>query len=58
MNHYERDRLIAIKKAREWTSTNFVVLDTETTGLDNMGCIVEFSCIDREGVPRQPYLPV
>ena len=50
MNHYERDRLMAVKKAREWTSTNFVILDTETTGLDDMGRIVELSCIDREGI--------
>lgn len=49
MNHYERDRLKAVKKAREWTSTNFVILDTETTGLDAAARIVEFSCIDRAG---------
>ena len=50
MKHCERDdRLMAVKKAREWTSTNFVTLDTETTGLDDTGRIVEFSCIDREG---------
>ena len=49
MNHYERDRLMAVKRARVWTSSNFVILDTETTGLDDMGRIVELSCIDREG---------
>ena len=49
MKHYEQDRLMAVKKTGEWTSTNFVILDTETTGLDDMGRIVEFSCIGREG---------
>ena len=50
MKHCERDdRLMAVKKAKEWTSTNFVILDTETTGLDRHARIVEFSCIDRAG---------
>ena len=50
MKHCERDdRLMAVKKAREWASTNFVILDTETTGLDRHARIVEFSCIDRAG---------
>ena len=50
MKHCERaDHLMAVKKAKEWTSTNFVILDTETTGLDRHARIVEFSCIDRGG---------
>ena len=43
------DRWTAIEMAREWVSKNFVILDTETTGLDSLARIVEISCIDREG---------
>ena len=38
-NHNEEDRLAAIEAAREWTSMDFVILDTETTGLGSLACI-------------------
>ena len=45
----EADRLAAIWTAQRWASTNFVVLDTETTGLGHLDRIVEVSCIDKDG---------
>ena len=42
-------RQAAIETAKTWITKNFVILDTETTGLDSLARIVEISCIDREG---------
>ena len=42
-------RQAAIETARTWVSKDFVILDTETTGLYSPARIVEISCIDREG---------
>ncbi|MDY0227344.1 MAG: 3'-5' exonuclease [Desulfomicrobium apsheronum] len=42
-------RRIAIKEARELLETDFVVVDTETTGLGPDAEIVEISIIDRDG---------
>ena len=39
----------AIETARTWVTKDFVILDTETTGLYSPARIVEISCIDREG---------
>lgn len=39
----------AIDEARAWMSEDFVILDTETTGLDETAEIVEISVIDRQG---------
>ena len=44
-----RDRFAAIGAAKQWSSMNFVILDTETTDRGSLAHIVEFSCIDREG---------
>lgn len=43
-------RRIAIKEARELLETDFVVVDTETTGLGPDAEIVEISIIDRDGI--------
>jgi DNA polymerase III epsilon subunit-like protein len=58
-------RRIAIKEARELLETDFVVVDTETTGLGTDAEIVEISIIDRDGTdlftslvrPNMPILP-
>ena len=42
-------RQAAIETARTWVTKDFVILDTETTGLYSPARIVEISCIDREG---------
>ena len=42
-------RQAAIETARTWVTRDFVILDTETTGLYSPARIVEISCIDREG---------
>ena len=42
-------RQAAIETARTWVAKNFVILDTETTGLHSSARIVEISCIDRDG---------
>ena len=44
----QRDRSVAIGAAKQSASMNFVILDTETTGLGSLAHIVEFSCINRE----------
>ena len=58
-------RRIAIKEARELLFSDFIVMDTETTGLGNDAEIVEISIIDAEGTdiftslvrPNMPILP-
>ena len=58
-------RRIAIKEARELLQSDFVVMDTETTGLGADAEIVEISIIDRDGTdlftslvrPNMPILP-
>ena len=58
-------RRIAIKEARELLASEFVVMDTETTGLGADAEIVEISIIDRDGTdlftslvrPNMPILP-
>jgi len=58
-------RRIAIKEARELLESDFVIVDTETTGLGNDAEIVEISIIDRDGTdlftslvrPNMPILP-
>ena len=47
--NHEIDRQAAIETAKTWVTKNFVILDTETTGLYSPARIVEISCIDREG---------
>ena len=42
-------RQAAIETARTWVTRDFVILDTETTGLYSPARIVEISCIDVEG---------
>ena len=42
-------RQAAIETAKTWVAKDFVILDTETTGLYSPARIVEISCIDREG---------
>ena len=42
-------RQAAIETARTWVAKDFVILDTETTGLYSPARIVEISCIDGEG---------
>ena len=42
-------RQATIETARTWVTKNFVILDTETTGLYLPARIVEISCIDRDG---------
>ena len=49
MDFLRRDRFAAIGAAKQWSSMNFVILDTETTDRGSLAHIVEFSCIDREG---------
>lgn len=58
-------RRIAIKEARELLQSDFVVMDTETTGLGPDAEIVEISIIDADGTdlftslvrPNMPILP-
>ena len=58
-------RRIAIKEARELLESDFVIVDTETTGLGNDAEIVEISIIDSDGTdlftslvrPTMPILP-
>lgn len=58
-------RRVAIKEARELLASDFVVMDTETTGLGLDAEIVEISIIDRDGTdlftslvrPNMPILP-
>jgi len=58
-------RRIAIKEARELLKSDFVIMDTETTGLGNDAEIVEISIIDADGTdlftslvrPNMPILP-
>lgn len=58
-------RRIAIKDARELLESDFVVMDTETTGLGTDAEIVEISIIDSDGTdlftsfvrPNMPILP-
>ena len=42
-------RQSAIRTAKTWVTKDFVILDTETTGLNSDARIVEISCIDRDG---------
>ena len=42
-------RQAVIEMARTWVTQDFVILDTETTGLYALDRIVEISCIDRDG---------
>lgn len=42
-------RRVAIKEARELQKSDFVIMDTETTGLGTDAEIVEISIIDRDG---------
>jgi len=58
-------RRIAIKEARELLESDFVIVDTETTGLGNDAEIVEISIINSDGTdiftslvrPNMPILP-
>lgn len=58
-------RRVAIKEARELLASDFVIMDTETTGLGTDAEIVEISIIDRDGTdlftslvrPTMPILP-
>lgn len=58
-------RRVAIKEARELLESDFVVMDTETTGLGPDAEIVEISIIDADGTdlftslvrPSMPILP-
>lgn len=58
-------RRIAIKEARELLASDFVIMDTETTGLGTDAEIVEISIIDADGTdlftslvrPTMPILP-
>ena len=47
--NHASSRQAAIETAKTWLTKDFVILDTETTGLDSLARIVEISCIDREG---------
>ena len=47
--NYTRVRQSAIQTAKTWVTSNFIILDTETTGLCSAARIVEISCIDRDG---------
>ena len=42
-------RQSAIRTAKTWVTRDFVILDTETTGLYSAARIVEISCIGRDG---------
>ena len=42
-------RQSAVRTAKTWVTKDFVILDTETTGLHSAARIVEISCIDRDG---------
>jgi len=58
-------RRVAIKEARELLASEFVIVDTETTGLGNDAEIVEISIIGSDGTdlftslvrPNMPILP-
>ena len=58
-------RRVAIKEARELLASDFVIVDTETTGLGNDAEIVEISIINSDGTdiftslvrPNMPILP-
>jgi len=47
----QQDRQDSIAKAQQYLSSNPVVLDTETTGLDNRAEIIEIAIIDQNGKP-------
>lgn len=45
----DRDHLDAAQQARDWVGQDLLIVDTETTGLENDAQIVEIAVVDLAG---------